>query len=189
MFTLSTFTTGQLKVKLALTDEKYAPALFNILKQDANRLIPWLPWVADMQSIDQEVVFIQQSRLQFAKTTAIVLTILVNDQPAGMIDLHKIDLMQQNAEVGYWLGSQYQGQGIMTQALQQVSQYALTELGLHKLLLLADVDNYPSIQVAQGAGFTLEATLKEQVRNHQGQYRDMRLFALFNHNSSHLKEN
>ncbi|CAH1854547.1 GNAT family N-acetyltransferase [Convivina intestini] len=188
MFTLSTFTTGQLKIELGLAEEKFAPALFNILKQDASLLIPWLPWVADMQSVDQEVAFIQQSRLQFAKNTAIVLAILVNDQPAGMIDLHKIDLVQKNAEVGYWLGSQYQGQGIMTQALQQVSQYALTDLGLHKLLLLADVDNHPSIQVAQKSGYTLEATLKEQVRNHQGQYRNMRVFTLFNHNSSHLKE-
>jgi RimJ/RimL family protein N-acetyltransferase len=57
-------------------------------------------------------------------------------------------------EIGYWVAAPARGRGIATRAVRLASDWALNELGLQTLELMAHEDNVASQGVARAAGFT-----------------------------------
>lgn len=89
--------------------------------------------------------------------------VLVGGAFAGSVDIHDVNRAHAVAAVGYWLGSAYGGRGIMTRAVRTVTDLAFTQHRIHRLELFAAAGNGPSRAVAERAGFTLEATLRERL--------------------------
>lgn len=83
--------------------------------------------------------------------TAFNLVILVDQHPAGMIDLHK--LTKKSGEIGYWLSGDYQHLGIMTQCVQLLINYSFTQLKLDHLILRTAQTNFASQNVAKRCNF------------------------------------
>ena len=104
--------------------------------------------------------------------------IRVDGALAGAIGLHSVLRVHDVGSLGYWLGSRYGGRGVMTRAVHAVSAFAFGEYALHRLELLAAVDNAPSRAVAERAGFALEAILRERLRAPHG-YDDCALYVRF----------
>ncbi|MBM7617408.1 ribosomal-protein-serine acetyltransferase [Weissella uvarum] len=179
MFVFDEFTAEQHYVQLVLPERTQAPAIFEVLQRNQTEFAKWLPWVLETKSAEDEAKFLMEARVRFAKYEALTLIILVDDQPVGSVDLHNIDTDFHTAEVGYWLDAHYQGQGIMTRAVQHLTEAAFVDLNLHKLSIQADAKNLNSIAVAERAGYTYEATLKEQIIN-QGEYRDEVIYSKIN---------
>ena len=73
------------------------------------------------------------------------------------------DVHCQSAEVAYWLGEDYWGQGIATRALEYVTQYAFKEKGLKRLY--ADIIEYNtgSQRVLQKCGYQLDGIMRKNV--------------------------
>jgi RimJ/RimL family protein N-acetyltransferase len=69
------------------------------------------------------------------------------------------DVERISAEIGYWLGEQYWGRGITTEALAAVTRYAIETHGLSRLFALPFAWNAASCRVLEKAGYTLEARL------------------------------
>ena len=75
-------------------------------------------------------------------------------QPIGQIMLHDIDRRKREALVGYHVfqpGDRERGYG--TAALGALSEYALGELGLRRLVVITARDNAASRRIAAKAGF------------------------------------
>lgn len=97
---------------------------------------------------------------------------------AGNIALHSIDRVNSAARVGYRIAPWTRGQGVATAALRSVADWALNNLGLHRIVLTHSVENTASCRVAQKAGFDLEATLPQPKLFGDGQPHDEHLHAL-----------
>lgn len=82
------------------------------------------------------------------------LVILIDGNPAGMIDLHH--LTHESGEVGYWLSSDYQHLGIMTKCVEFLIVYSFVQLKLNYLLLRTAQNNSASQSVALRTGFMYE---------------------------------
>lgn len=67
------------------------------------------------------------------------------------------------AEVGYWVHPDARSRGVASRATRAVSRWLLTEAGVRRLELLADVDNIASQRVAEKAGFIREGRLRDRV--------------------------
>ena len=85
---------------------------------------------------------------------------------AGLVDL---DLAARQGEIGYVVVQEARGRGVAGRALGLISGWALGDLGLARVELRIDVDNEPSIKVAERAGYRREGVLrsvyfKEDVR-------------------------
>ena len=89
---------------------------------------------------------------------------------AGMIDLADYDPINSRAEVCIGILGKYRGQGIATQALQLLCQYAAERLHLHQLYAYVPVWNNESIKLFEKAGFAKHATLKEWQRGKEGYF-------------------
>jgi RimJ/RimL family protein N-acetyltransferase len=82
------------------------------------------------------------------------------------------------ANVGYWVRTSRNGQGIAPTAVRLLARFGFEELGLHRLELVIDVDNERSIRVAEKAGAVLEGVARNRVTGHSGALRPARMYSL-----------
>ncbi|MEV8316972.1 GNAT family N-acetyltransferase [Streptomyces sp. NPDC059900] len=94
----------------------------------------------------------------------------------GRIALRLIVFGDGQAEVAYWTMPSARGQGIAPRALTALSNWAFTEVGLHRLELTHAVANEASCRVALKTGFAPEGTKRSAVLHADG-WHDMHLHA------------
>ena len=108
------------------------------------------------------------------------LAIDVNGEAVGAIGyVRGTDVERYSAEIGYWLGETYWGQGIASEALVLVTAHAFNVLNLLRLFALPFADNTGSIRVLEKAGYVREATLRCSSVKY-GKPRDQGLYARVN---------
>ena len=83
------------------------------------------------------------------------------------------------AELGYWVGVPYWGNGYCTEAVCAVIRYGFDVLDLHKIVARHFVSNPASGRVMQKAGMQHEAILREEVLKN-GVYHDMAVYGVIN---------
>lgn len=150
-FTLYEFTTKNHQVELVLPETWQAETIFEQLKKNQKQFTKYLTWANKMDSPEKEVAAIKTFQEKMIAGTAFNLTILVDGQPAGMLDLHYLN--KKSGEVGYWLSGDYQHLGIMTQSVELLVKYSFEQLHLQYLLLRTASDNLASQHVAARTDF------------------------------------
>jgi RimJ/RimL family protein N-acetyltransferase len=87
--------------------------------------------------------------------------IAVDDQAVGGIGfvLHK-DVERVSAEIGYWIGEDFWGRGLATEALAAVTRHAIETHGLTRMFAVPFAWNVASCRVLEKAGYELEARLR-----------------------------
>ena len=96
------------------------------------------------------------------KKTEINFAITVKGEVIGGIGLDRI--YGHSAEIGYWLGKKYWGQGIMTETVKLVTKYGFEKLGLRRIYAFAFPSNKASVGVLKNAGFEYEGKLRKHVK-------------------------
>ncbi|MBL3716293.1 GNAT family N-acetyltransferase [Lactococcus garvieae] len=71
----------------------------------------------------------------------------------GVLQCVRLSEREEVAEIAYVLNKRYWNQGLMTEALQVLTDICLQQIGLKALVLNCDTKNYSSIQVAKKAGY------------------------------------
>jgi ribosomal-protein-alanine N-acetyltransferase len=78
---------------------------------------------------------------------------------AGLIIVKKINFETGQAELAYGVGAQYEGKGLVTFAVKEVSNFAFNELNLKTLQIISHKTNLGSVKVAVKSGFVWQRTL------------------------------
>ena len=79
----------------------------------------------------------------------------------GCIGLNHVDYFNEGASVSYWVNEKYWNQGIASEAMKPVIDFAFDELRLRRLYLFAYYSNVASNNFAKKFGFKLEGTLRQ----------------------------
>jgi [ribosomal protein S5]-alanine N-acetyltransferase len=87
------------------------------------------------------------------------------------------DIAHRSAEIGYWLGEEFWGRGIATEALIAVTDYAFANYDLCRLYAHVFEWNPASARVLEKAGYKFEGRLKKSVTKN-GQTIDQLMFAV-----------
>lgn len=98
-------------------------------------------------------------------------------EAVGLIGCTGIDLAGGSAEIVYWLLPPARGAGVAVEATRRVGEWALDELGLHRLRLCHSVANPASCRVAAKAGYSFEGTMRGALLHADG-WHDQHLHAL-----------
>lgn len=80
------------------------------------------------------------------------LELLASNQLVGTVGLH--DITGSEAEMGYWIGEPYWGQGYCTEAVKALFQFAFEQLGINKIRAEHLSANPASGKVMINAGMT-----------------------------------
>ena len=73
------------------------------------------------------------------------------------------DVARRSAEIGYWLGEQFWGRGIATEALVAVTDYAFSHYDVCRLYAHVFDWNGASARVLEKAGYEFEGRMKKSV--------------------------
>ena len=88
----------------------------------------------------------------------------------------RTDVERYSAEVGYWLGEQFWGQGICTSALKAVTPYAIEAYYLNRIFAIPFCQNRASMRVLEKAGYTREGLMRRSAFK-DGRFVDQVLYA------------
>jgi len=99
-----------------------------------------------------------KSNVGLRRETHFVITL--DDRIVGGIGFGIDPQDQTVATIGYWLGEDYWGKGIATEALINVTDYAFENFGLKKVEARVYMWNPQSAHVLEKAGYRLENTLR-----------------------------
>ena len=99
-----------------------------------------------------------------------------NGEFLGMAALVRVDRDAREAEAGYIVAPSARGRGIAVRALRLLTEWSLQELGLARVELRIEVENQPSIRVAERADYVREGVLRS-VHFKQGQRADIAVYS------------
>jgi ribosomal-protein-alanine N-acetyltransferase len=77
--------------------------------------------------------------------------------------------------IGYWIDQSFSNRGYMTSAVNMVTDFAFSELALHRIEINIRPENEPSIRVAQKCGYKFEG-LRPNYLHIDGAWRDHHCF-------------
>lgn len=151
--------------QLALHD---AEALYALTDANREHLRPWLPWVDSTTSVADTEAFIRAGIEQHARDDGFQAGIWYRGRLAGTIGLHYLRRPEGETEIGYWLGAEFTGLGLMTDAVRALTKYALEELGMARIVIRCASANRRSRAVPERLGFAHvgPVSLAEGAREH-----------------------
>jgi ribosomal-protein-alanine N-acetyltransferase len=82
------------------------------------------------------------------------------------------------AEIGYWLGEEHWGKGIITEAVKLVTGYAFENFPLIRIEAGVYDKNTASMRVLEKAGYILEAILRKLIIKN-GEVMDKHMYVIF----------
>lgn len=102
----------------------------------------------------------------------------VDGQAVGGISLHLgTDIERIGAEIGYWLGEEFWGRGIMTSAIRLVTDYAFQERKLIRVFAIPFTTNVASCRALEKVGYQREGVMRRSALK-DGKVRDQYLYAM-----------
>ena len=114
---------------------------------------------------------------QFANGKAITLAItLIDNRLCGSIGLELVPEFHL-AELGYWIGVPFWGQGYCTEAAQQLIDYGFQELKLNRIQGTHYTDNPASGRVMEKLGMVYEGCRRQHTCK-DGVFKDIKLYGL-----------
>lgn len=116
-------------------------------------------------------------RFILAKNPYHSLAIEVDGEAVGGVSVRQgQDIERLTAEIGYWLGEDYWGRGIMTDAVGLVTDYAFSALALERVFAVPFATNVASCRVLEKVGYVCEGLMRRSAVK-DGQIQDQYLYA------------
>jgi RimJ/RimL family protein N-acetyltransferase len=105
------------------------------------------------------------------------LGIILDNELIGLCGLASIDSANKKAELGYWIGKNYWGNGYGKEAVRLMAHFCFSELKLNKIYAKVLTNNERSIKLLGKLGFCNEGKSREDIY-HMGSFLDDYTFSL-----------
>ena len=145
---------------LALTVHSFAAELFTLTNQNREYLKRWLPWLDAVTEVNDTRNFINEQLERFAKGEALHVSIFYRGNLAGVLGFNQIDQLNKIGYIGYWLGEEYCGKGLMTTAVKDIIEIGQEFYGIEKFDIRAATQNARSRAIPERLGFQHEGTIR-----------------------------
>ena len=165
------------KLSLILRSENTAEEFFKLIDKNRQELRRWLPWVDSTVSVEDTKKYTLECREKFKNKESVSTSILYEGSVVGSVGFNKVDLINEWAEIGYWLDKDHQGKGIMTECVKAIIEYGFNDLGLNRIIIKCDSLNTKSKAIPERLGFKIEATLRED-HKYEGNFSDGLIYGL-----------
>jgi ribosomal-protein-serine acetyltransferase len=154
-----------------------AESMFALVARSRDHLDPWLRWSGRIRSIDDTRTLIQRFSDKLAAGDGFHAGLWDGNTLTGGIVVHFINRESRKTEIGYWLGAEFTGKGLVTRACRAVITELFAQEAMHRVEIQAVTDNFPSRAVAERLGFRFEG-IKRESEWITSAFRDHALYAL-----------
>ncbi|MBP5353299.1 MAG: GNAT family N-acetyltransferase [Alphaproteobacteria bacterium] len=156
----------------------HAEKIMALVKASLPEISPWLGWATDKYAVEDMYEYLVFADSLWQRGEGYIYGIYLQDNTLiGNISIQNVDYKNRKAEIGYWMATQYAGNGYMQEAVKTLEKVVFAA-GMHRLTIRADVLNGKSCNVALKCGYQFEGTLHGQLyAAAEDRYRDMNIFA------------
>ncbi|MFL6282378.1 MAG: GNAT family N-acetyltransferase [Pyrinomonadaceae bacterium] len=149
------------ELELRPVDERHAEELTALVRRDLLHLKPWMPWATERYSVEDAREFIRRQIRQYAEDQGFASLVFFRGRVAGSIGYNQIDWSNRKTDIGYWLGAEFLGRGLMTKSCRALIEHAFRELRLNRVEINCAVENRRSRRIPERLGFTEEGTHRQ----------------------------
>jgi len=151
------------------------------IRETYAELHEWMEWASYLPDVAETESRRQQARAQFlaGEEFSFQAHLKATGALALCAALHPRDWNVPKFEVGYWCRAGYQGSGYVTETVSALTRLAFEVFSANRIEIRCDTRNLRSRGVAERAGYTLEATLKNDVVAPDGALRTTVIYARF----------
>ncbi len=132
--------------------------LYDAINDSYNELKLWLPWVNSLPSLEECEFTCKKAYAKFLLKEDLMLLLFLKKENIliGSSGLHDINWLLRRFEIGYWGRTGFLKNGLITEGVNAIVQYALTQLNANRIYLTVDDNNISSYKLAERIGFELE---------------------------------
>lgn len=146
---------------LELVDDVHVNELYLLAETNREHLKDTLGWLDFMQSADFIKNFVLSTKQKNKDEYEYAFVIFYKQKLVGRLGIYKIDKQNKIGEIGYWIGKEYQGLGIITKSSYALLTFAFQTIVLNRIELKCKTTNQRSINVAQYLNFKFEGIMRE----------------------------
>ena len=139
-----------------------AAELFTTVDANRKNLREWLAWLDGTNSLEDEISFIASTLEEYVRGEGVLYGIRLDGDLVGTISLNWIDWGNRGCGVGYWLAEDQTGNGYVTKSCVRLMEHCFDDLKLHRFVLEAATENFPSRAIAENLGMRLEGITKDR---------------------------
>lgn len=156
--------------------------LYKFISDNSEHLRYYFPkTLSDNETLEKSIEYIEVKNKEIAEKTNFTYAIRNNDiQIVGLILIKKIDWNKKQGEFAYCIGSQFEGKGVTSFAVAEMTKFAIEELNLKTLQIIVHKTNLGSVKVAVNNGFVWQRTLLNEFTPTNEAPLDMELYELYN---------
>lgn len=160
------------EINLYLVNVAFTDRYVELAAENYEYLSQWLEWPKHCKTLDGFNSFVKGSLHKYADGESMNCAIEFRGEIVGNAGFNTINRELKMVEIGYWIGKQYQGNGIVTRVCAYLIAYAFNKLDMDKVQIAVAEDNSPSRAVCERLGLQLEGIITnrekvgERVLNH-----------------------
>jgi ribosomal-protein-serine acetyltransferase len=165
------------EISICLAVPHQAEAIFSLTDRNREFLRRWLPWLDGTKAVCDTRKFLEQHLVRFAMGKALVVTIFYRGTVAGVAGFNSIDRVNRIGFVGYWLGEEFNGKGIMPRVVGELVGMGKEFYSLQRIEIRCATDNLRSRAIPERLGFTHEGTLRRAEKLYE-RWHDLEVYAM-----------
>ena len=174
------------ELHLELIHFSHAKEMLALVNDNRELFKEWLLWVDFVNTIEDEEKFIKSSLERYADDKLLNCMIFYKEKLVGNVEISMAKgYGTVKGELGYWLGAEFHGKGIMHRAVAKMIEIGFEQYKLDKIMLRCAVKNERSCNVAQKLGFTHEGRQRSEIVVNEV-LMDVNVYAVFR--DEYLKE-
>jgi len=138
-----------------------AEQLYECVRESLTELKPWLNWVHDGYLLQEAEEYIRITRARWEENTlfAFAITDANTGEVLGGCGLGQKHSVYHYSNLGYWVRSSRQGQGIAGRAAKLIAKFGFEQAGIIRAEIVVAVPNERSRRVAEKVGAHYEGIL------------------------------
>lgn len=159
------------------------------IQESFEAITVYLPWAKERPTVEETETVMRRGRAQFMERSDLPLLLFQKGtgEFVGGSGLHRIDWDVPKFEIGYWCRTKFEGQGYIAEAVRRITAFAFETLAARRVEIKCETDNVRSKRVAEGNGFTLEGTLRNDSLSNRGTVRSTLVFSMLRHEFESIK--
>lgn len=155
------------------------PEVNRAIADSFGELRQWMEWAREMPTVEESEVWVRSAQVSYLNREALPLLLFDKTSgdligASGFINPH---WRVPRIEIGYWCRTQWSGRGYITEAVSELTRFALEDLQMARVEICMDDLNERSWRVAERLGYRLEGTLMADALNNAGALRNTRVYA------------
>ncbi len=155
----------------------FTTAMYEAARESIGSVSPWMPWLHDEYSLEVAAAWSERQQQSFDEGSAYEFMILdATERYLGGIGVNQIDLANPRGNLGYWVRTSAQNQGVATAATRLLVDWTFSNTPLVRLEVVVSVENAASLRAAEKAGAAREGVLRSRLLLH-GRMHDAVMFS------------